>query len=744
MKKINFGILIALLFIMSFSSIFINLTPAKAHIDGAFLKQYTEFSYLQSIENYGAMLNTSELEISLPSSSWNLTYFEANFTDIFLNQELISIEDNPTDFYTIQKFQPLLAVQINITEPTIIYSVDIYADVIEPSINPIYIQINGFDIPTQKPNNTIIYEPVELNISSDTGWHRQAFSNPSTLNPGYYTLMIDGSGIANAPQPLYRWFTNNENATNPDLMIWTNNGISWSTGVKNQTFLHKFIQKTTRVINPEDIDMQLGLNGDSYAISNGISPGTGNVTIKDINFGSLDTMLNIPITTNKTIELVFDCNYYIRLINQFATFGSVIIAFNNLNAWNATFIIDKMLLNNSITFYYPSNWQNISIFQNNVNVSSFVNFNNLEHSISLTDDILIDNAEIAIVANSLNYDFNLDIRSTDFNLDQELMFSIDNPEQGNYTFILYNSLGYPLEDSVQIISYPADVNLFSYYIPAGAKEGEYHAYVYFFDGFNAGIEIASFNIHIPLIITFIIILISSVVGITAISSSYVVIKKYKKKKETRKNEIHDKFKDILNLNYVMISERKTSLNVYEQTFIAKKIDTGLVSGFLSAIRSFGIELTNVEDTTQTIKLEYKDSKILMSEFKDFRIVLIMNDIPSPSFFEALKRLSYDIEVKYGKLLESFRGNIQPFAGIEELLKIHLNTSFLYPLKIVKMGKLKVNQLEKNLIMRARKQMKKRNSGYFYISYLIEDKSWEPKDIEVLFSILEKKIFQPVI
>ncbi|MEJ2294579.1 MAG: hypothetical protein P8Y23_07385, partial [Candidatus Lokiarchaeota archaeon] len=170
----------------------------------------------------------------------------------------------------------------------------------------------------------------------------------------------------------------------------------------------------------------------------------------------------------------------------------------------------------------------------------------------------------------------------------------------------------------------------------------------------------------------------------------------------------------------------------------------LVSGFLSAIRSFGIELTNTEGTTQTIKLEYKDSKILMSEYKDFRIVLIMNDIPSPAFFESLKKLSYDIEVKYGKLLESFKGNIQPFAGIEELLKIHLNTALLYPLKIVKMGKLKVNQLEKNMIVHARNQMKKRNSKYFYINSLIEDKAWVPKDIEVLFSILEKRIFQPVI
>jgi len=316
MEKKRVRFLISLLLIMGFFGCLINLVPVKAHIDSTTHKEYIDLSYFQFVETDGEIVNATEIEMALPSSNWNLTHFEANFTDITLSEELISIEDNPTDFYTIQKLQPLLAVQMNITEPTIIYSVDIYSDVVEPSINPMYIQINGYDIPTQKPNNTVIYDPVELNISSDPGWYRQMFSNPSTLNPGYYSLVIDGSGIGNAPQPLYRWFNNIENATNPDLLIWTNNGFSWSSGIQNQTFLHKFIQTTTEVINPEDLDMQLDLNGDSYSISNGISPGTGNITITNINFNILNSILSIPIRTNRTVELSFNCSYYLKLKNR--------------------------------------------------------------------------------------------------------------------------------------------------------------------------------------------------------------------------------------------------------------------------------------------------------------------------------------------------------------------------------------------------------------------------------------------
>jgi hypothetical protein len=736
--------LVFLLLSTVFLGFFINIVLVRAHIDKASHTEYLSYPYFQFIETNEDIINGTQIDIPLPLSNWNLTRFEANFSDIFLNEELVSIEDNPTGLYVMSKmYNSKLAVQINITEPTIIYSVEIYGSR-NSFTAPVYIQINGYDIATQKPNNTILYEPVELNISSDDGWYTQTFTNPSTLNQGYYSLIIDGSELEKIPQASYSWFNNIVNASNPDLMIWTNDGSSWSTGIENQTFLHKFNQKTAEVINPEDLDMQLELNGDVYPINNGTTPGTGHITISNINFSPLDEILNIPIRVNKMVDVIFNCSYQITLKNQYMTSGSVFIEYNNDNTWNFSFTINKVLSNNSIVFYYPSNWQNISIFQNDANINSLASFNYIEHSIFITDDTLIDGAEIKIEANTLKYDFDLDIRSREFNLGQELKFSIDSPSPGNYSVILYDSLGYSLDNSIQMISIPDDPNLYTYYIPDSAKEGEYHAFVYFFDGFNAGIEVASFNIQIPLIITLSIILISSAVGISSIASSYVIIKKHKKKKEARKKAIYDKFNDILNLTHVMISERKSSLNVYEQTFTAKTVDTNLITGFLSAIRTFGIELTNVEDTTQTIKLEYKNSKILMSEFQDFRIVLIMNDTPSARFLESLDKLSHDIELRYGKLLENFKGNLQPFTGIEDLLKHHLNTSFLYPLKIVKTGKVKINQLEKNVIVQARNIMKKRNSSYFYISYLIEEKSLDPKDIEVLFSLLEKKVFQPVI
>jgi hypothetical protein len=202
--------------------------------------------------------------------------------------------------------------------------------------------------------------------------------------------------------------------------------------------------------------------------------------------------------------------------------------------------------------------------------------------------------------------------------------------------------------------------------------------------------------------------------------------------------------DILSLNYIIVAEKKSSLNVYEQVFTSQKIDPTLVSGFLSAIHSFGIELTNTDEKTQTIKLEFKNSKVIMSEFRKFRIVLIMSQLPSQKFLDLINKLAFDIELYYSRYLENFKGNIDPFRGIENLLKKHLNISFLYPLKVIKTGKTKVDQTERIMITRALKVMKKNEQNYFYTTHIIEDREYDSKDIEAIFSLIDKNIFQPAI
>ncbi|MFX0167461.1 MAG: hypothetical protein ACFE9V_19215, partial [Candidatus Hodarchaeota archaeon] len=191
-------------------------------------------------------------------------------------------------------------------------------------------------------------------------------------------------------------------------------------------------------------------------------------------------------------------------------------------------------------------------------------------------------------------------------------------------------------------------------------------------------------------------------------------------------------------------DKKSGLNVYIQNFSEKKIEASLISGFLQAIHSFGIELIKVEDQSQTIKLEYKDSIILMSEFVNIRIIMIMKESPSRFFLYALEDLAYDIYKNFGGLIDTFDGDVKPFKSIEILLKQHLNVSFIYPLRIAKIEKLKkirITQNERVYINKAVNLMKTTNLDYFFIKSLLPEEECNPKDIENLLSLMEKNVFQ---
>ena len=221
-------------------------------------------------------------------------------------------------------------------------------------------------------------------------------------------------------------------------------------------------------------------------------------------------------------------------------------------------------------------------------------------------------------------------------------------------------------------------------------------------------------------------------------TGYKLIKRSKRIHQEYRQQIYNKYMDVLNLEYFIVIEKQTGLNIYEQILAGKDIDASLITGFLEAIRSFGIELTDANEQSQTIKLEYHKSKIIMSEFKDFRILLIMKENPSQDFLDSIKSLSYDIDDAYGEELADFKGEISKFQGIKDLLDTHLETSLIYPLEL-KPQNVKVTSDEKALITRAEEVMKMRKTDYFFLSYLLyAKKGFQIKDAETVLNLIEKK------
>jgi len=354
-----------------------------------------------------------------------------------------------------------------------------------------------------------------------------------------------------------------------------------------------------------------------------------------------------------------------------------------------------------------------------------------------------------ITASSTAISFGLTVDRTEFYAGQELKFFFADPVlAGNYTFVLTDTFEDQINTTTKVVTPGPGSYSFTYTIPSNALDGSYKANVYWFNGTDAGIVTQVFTVILPIkpfeIDWTLVIGIVVIAGLgSAVSiSSIVLAKKKKRKKLAAKEKTINKFMDILNLNYVIVIEKKSSLNVYDQAFTGKKFNSTLISGFLEAIHHFGLDITGSEERSQTVKLEYQNSKILMSDFKHFRLIFIMKDLPSPQFYEVIDDLSLEIEEKFGMYLKEFKGNLQPFKGIENLLKSHLGTAFLYPLKLTGTGKMKIAPAEKTLINKAISTMKQTQLDYFYVTQLIKEKTLDSKEIAALYSLIIKRIFNP--
>ncbi|MHA2269359.1 MAG: hypothetical protein ACXAB8_16285 [Promethearchaeota archaeon] len=122
----------------------------------------------------------------------------------------------------------------------------------------------------------------------------------------------------------------------------------------------------------------------------------------------------------------------------------------------------------------------------------------------------------------------------------------------------------------------------------------------------------------------------------------------------------------------------------------------------------------------------------------------MKEAPSRTFLFSLEDLAYDIFKNYGDKIDSFNGDVNPFKEIEKLLKLHLNITFISPLKIAKiekLSKIRINQNERLLINQAVNLMKTKYKDHFFIKELLPGQECSPKDIEDVLDLINKKIFQ---
>jgi len=753
MRKADFSTIIFIISIIGFILFgqFSNTQIVKANGVGSSLSIDINFEFNENATIDNELQNITEVNINLPSSSWRLNAIDLNFTNIEFSIDNVSIEDTFHNNYSriYYKNAPQrvlgLAVQLNLTEPSIIYGVYIYG-YNGSHIGTPQIQIRGYNSVNNNPNNTV-YGSTNLNMSTTPGWYFQNFTTPISLNVGNYFLVLNGSSL-----PIYNpgydvGFYWAYNEIDPfDSSIYTSNYTnSWYVGVSGAPFLYKIYRKLNVPFYPEDNNMTIRIDDVFYSVSNGSTAGEGIIRPSSLNFFPLTTPYTISVNNNHSSYLKFDVSSKIYIDHPFFSQTSVIINLNASNEWTVTPSITRASDNYTIRFDYPSSWENITVYKDQVNISSGVVINNIENYIFILNDTISNGADWEIKAFSAKINFDLNVPRTDFNTGQELRFSLAEPTlPGNYTFLLIDALGF--EDFRISKLIPPESNIFSYDIPTNAVGGIQYALIFFFNGTDAGVQYQQFNImgitpnnNNPLgLIIMLIIIIGAALG----GSSFIAVKKLSVVRKEKLETILNKCNDILNLQYIIVIDNRSGIDIFSRSFAAKKLDTSLISGFLQAIRSFGTEVSEAAKESRTVNLEYKDSVMLMTEFVNLRLITILKEQPSRNFFYLIEDLAYDVFKTYRDSIDTFQGNIKQFRGIDDLIEKHLTTSFLSPLRIDLSKHIKLTKAEKEMVDEAMKFMRENNFNYFYSIYLLPENICTPKDYKTILDLLHKGVFTP--
>ncbi|MFX0138200.1 MAG: hypothetical protein ACFFDN_31450 [Candidatus Hodarchaeota archaeon] len=117
------------------------------------------------------------------------------------------------------------------------------------------------------------------------------------------------------------------------------------------------------------------------------------------------------------------------------------------------------------------------------------------------------------------------------------------------------------------------------------------------------------------------------------------------------------------LRYLMILHQTSGVSIFSHNFSGIELDSDLMGGFLTAIQSFGTEISR--ETTPIKKLEYKAFEISMEDGKFIRAALILVG-PITSYLKSkLLEFITEFESKYENHLVNWTGNISLFRGIRE-------------------------------------------------------------------------------
>ncbi len=227
----------------------------------------------------------------------------------------------------------------------------------------------------------------------------------------------------------------------------------------------------------------------------------------------------------------------------------------------------------------------------------------------------------------------------------------------------------------------------------------------------------------------------------------VVVPK-KREKARVLTEVRTIFDDAINLEHVLVLHKNTGTCIYFKSFGSEAIDPELISGFISAISSFGKDLVSQEELNE---ISYGDKMLLLSDGEFIRIALVLSKNASIILRKNLKELIKIFEKTYANDLPTWRGQLNIFRDSGMLIDEILNTSIILPHEITyefsNIKALKISH-SRDVLKIANSLIKDSERNFFFIATLLKEASEKSsKDTAEIFmgikELRDMKILMPI-
>ncbi|NHI92916.1 MAG: hypothetical protein EAX96_10480 [Candidatus Lokiarchaeota archaeon] len=112
------------------------------------------------------------------------------------------------------------------------------------------------------------------------------------------------------------------------------------------------------------------------------------------------------------------------------------------------------------------------------------------------------------------------------------------------------------------------------------------------------------------------------------------------------------------IQYLMVITKVSGVTIYSHDFSSNMIEPNLISGFLTAIKTFGMQIS--QGDTSVTKLEYKDFEIILDDQESITGALILKGPPTQKVINKLREFVKEFCSEFNKELEDFDGDISLF------------------------------------------------------------------------------------